>query len=299
MFRSLKSLRYSTEENLVRDATADSEVEPDPELLEAIAEYTRNEESYRKIYDMIIKRMTDYPKIKHVHKAMNLINYGLTNFCDQFVEDITLQISVIQRITKYRYYKNGEKDIAGDVRAVAHEILEKLSNEEELQGQREAAPEHHEVNPELIAQHEPAPEEEGKETEEFEDQDAEAPPQENYDDFFENFQAGGCIIAGRHGSNAGRINGVFTPREEEVGGMMSFVKEGMADLDDPICLWHYDQIGLWMISRQSCIGTDQAYACCKSTVDHPGDIPGTKTWKVFDKEAGSYVNDGSVTCERN
>merc|ERR1719394_1851403 len=264
MFRSLKSLRYSTEENLVRDATADSEVEPDPELLEAIAEYTRNEESYRKIYDMIIKRMTDYPKIKHVHKAMNLINYGLTNFCDQFVEDITLQISVIQRITKYRYYKNGEKDIAGDVRAVAHEILEKLSNEEELQGQREAAPEHHEVNPELIAQHEPAPEEEGKETEEFEDQDAEAPPREN-----------------------------------EVGGMMSFVKEGMADLDDPICLWHYDQIGLWMISRQSCIGTDQAYACCKSTVDHPGDIPGTKTWKVFDKEAGSYVNDGSVTCERN
>merc|ERR1719394_2273805 len=279
MFRSLKSLRYSTEENLVRDATADSEVEPDPELLEAIAEYTRNEESYRKIYDMIIKRMTDYPKIKHVHKAMNLINYGLTNFCDQFVEDITLQISVIQRITKYRYYKNGEKDIAGDVRAVAHEILEKLSNEEELQGQREAAPE--------------------QEAEEFEDQDAEAPPQENYDDFFENFQAGGCIIAGRHGSNAGRINGVFTPREEEVGGMISFVKEGMAESDDPICLWHYDRIGLWMVSRQSCIGTDQAYACCKSTVEHPGDIPDTTTWKVFDKEAGSYVNDGSVTCERN
>lgn len=296
MFRSLKSLRYSTEENLVRDATADSEVEPDPELLEAIAEYTRNEESYRKIYDMIIKRMTDYPKIKHVHKAMNLIDFGLTNFCDQFVEDITLQISVIQRITKYRYYKNGEKDIAGDVRAVAHIILEKLSNEEELQGQRQQAPEHHDVNPAIIEAHEPAPE---QEAEDYEDQDAEAPPQENYDNFFDTFQAGGCIIAGRHGSNAGRINGVFTPRDEQVGGMNSFVKEGMADLDDPICLWYYSQIGLWMVSRESCIGTDQAYACCKSTVEHPGDIPDSAPWKVFDKEVGNYVNDSQVSCERN
>merc|ERR1719373_1327824 len=79
---------------------------------------------------MLSKRMTDYPKIKHVKKALQVVDYGLDYFCDKFVSDIAQQQSVIQRITKYRYYKNGETDIAGPVRELAASILIKLSEDE-------------------------------------------------------------------------------------------------------------------------------------------------------------------------
>lgn len=287
MFRSAKRLLYSTEENLVRDATADADADPNEEILFAIAEYTKDEDSYQKIYNMIIKRMTDYPKIKHVHKALKLVDFGLTNFCEKFVEDITGQTTVIQRITKYRYYKNGETDIAAPVRNTAHSILDKLSQEEQLTEQRNLhANDVHEINPEVL-------ENPGNLDPDLEANDVPAPGSQAAV-AFDDFAAGGVTVNGRYGSNSGRINGIYSPREQEVGGKASFVREG--NMDDPICLWFWEQMGLWMISRETLIGTEQAYACIKHDADHPGDIPDNVAWKVFDKEVANYVDDHQVTC---
>ena len=58
--------------NSVRDLTADSDAKPDANQLAQLTSYTLTgtKEQYFKILAMISKRMTDYPKIKHVKKAL-------------------------------------------------------------------------------------------------------------------------------------------------------------------------------------------------------------------------------------
>lgn len=59
------------------------------------------------------------------------------------------------------------------------------------------------------------------------------------------------------------------------------------DESDPILLWFWPQSvstlqnDLWMISRKSCRDSDQAYACCPSSVQNPLGIK--SKWKVYEK----------------
>merc|ERR1719266_267467 len=233
--------------------------------------------------------MIDYPKIKHVKKALLLIQYGLDNFCDQFVADITVQVSVIQRITKYRYYKNGETDIAGPVREEAAKILLKLSEEEKLQEMRQA---HHSAQPagkvpeEEVGSSTPAQDIATPEENDVTTEEAQAVK-------FDDFGSGSINISGRLGSNAGRVNGVFVVREgKDVGGRTSYAREDghVLDTEDPICMWFSEKFKSWMISKESYIGTENAYALVTCAVENPVDIPPNTVWKVFDKDEGKYVD---------
>lgn len=291
MYRTLKSLQFTREENLVRDVTADNEKEPNQQTYAEIAKATHDPEKYKKILAMIQKRMTDYPKIKHVKKALLLILYGLDNFCDKFEADIIVQVSVIQRITKYRYYKNGEMDIAGPVREEAAKVLLKLSAEEKHTPQpRQDPPE-----PQVPQEEEVAPAAEDVQVEEEEVTTAETQAVK-----FDEFSSGSVLIAGRIGSNAGRVNGVFVVREgKEVGGKTSYERDAghIMEDEDAICLWFAEKWKSWMISRESGIGTENAYALVTSSADSPVDIPPGSVWKVYDKEAGKYVNDDSIVIK--
>jgi len=297
LVRSFKSMRYSTEENAVRDATKDDDnYQVDEDLFNQIAEYSKDSEKYPKIFQMLYKRLIDYPKINHVHKALILIDFGLDNFCSDFADDMGAQYSTIQRITKYRYYKNGDKDIASSVRARANVIIQKLSaeKEEERPTQRQAegtAP----PEPEAAAPKKrtyvmsqptttPTPVSEGPE----EEPEEEAEPEGDFQ--FEGMSSG-VEVYGREGSNAARVNGIYIPGDE-VNGRTSYARDEI--MDDPICLWFWPGKNLWMISRQSCINTDQAYACTQCQVENPVDIPATCVWRVFDKIAMQYVKDSDI-----
>jgi len=299
MLRSIKSLRYSPEENAVRDATKDDDdLTTNPQLFEQIAVYTKDKEKYPKIFQMLYKRLIDYPKINHVHKALILIDYGLDKFCSEFSDDIGAQYPTIQRITKYRYYKNGDKDIAGPVRQRANTIIQKLT--EENANERATANVGHVTTKRASMKGVAQPQQQPQRPQYQQiQQPIEAVPSyeeetntEEQGDFqFEQLSAG-IEVTGRNGSNAGRINGIYIDRENPVGGKTSYVREGV--MDDPICLWYWEEKSLWMISRQSYIGTDQAYGCTQSTVENPADIPEDCVWRVFDKNVGSYVKDFNI-----
>jgi len=308
MFRQLKALTYTRCENLVRDLTSDSDANPDQSQLSQLATYTHSgtSDQYTKILGMITKRMTDYPKIKHVKKSLMVIDYGLTNFSDKFVSDIAQQQSVIQRITKYRYYKNGETDIAGPVRELAASILIKLA-EDGLEDKRGHGKKH---VPRAPAPVEPAAPAKDKVEEEEEVEAADEPDRaepEATDAMknavkFDAWDDGSIQVSGRVGINEGRVNGIYAPRDDadKVGGKKSYIKEGQ--MEDPIVMWFWEKNkGVWMISRESGINSDQAYACVRTGMDveTPDKIPAGKTWMVYNKNAkgegkGGYEADTNI-----
>jgi len=304
MFRQLKALTYTRGENLVRDLTADSDANPDQSQLSQLATYTHSgtSDQYTKILGMITKRMTDYPKIKHVKKSLMVIDYGLTNFSDKFVSDIAQQQSVIQRITKYRYYKNGETDIAGPVRELAASILIKLS-EDEIEDKRgygkKQAVRAPAAQPAVPAKQE---EEEVEAADEPNREEPEATDAMRNAVKFDEWDDGSIQVSGRVGINEGRVNGIYAPRgdDEMVGGKKSYIKEGQ--MEDPIVMWFWEKNrGVWMISRESGINSDSAYACVLTGMDveTPDQIPDGKTWMVYNKGAndgaGGYEPDKNIT----
>jgi len=313
MLRGLKSLTYTKCENLVRDLTADSDTPPDQTQLAQLATYTLTgtKEQYTKVMAMISKRMTDYPKIKHVKKALLVIDFGLTNFSDKFVSDIAQQQSVIQRITKYRYYKNGETDIAGPVRELAASILLKLSDD--IDETRAGSKANRAASPAAPAPSPAAPAPAVDHFEPSKQQEEEVAPAPDVDEDkatdaeanavkFDTWAEGSVEVKGRVGVNEGRVNGVYAPRPAEfnVGGRTSYIKE--AQMEDPIVLWFWEaNQGVWMISRESGIGSDQAYACVRTgtEVESPQDIEEGKTWMVFDRSInggkGGYGKDNGIS----
>jgi len=256
----------------VRDATADSESLADGETLNAIAEATNNPEQYEKILAMILRRMQDFPKIKHVHKALMLIDFGLDNFCPGFGSDIAQETVIIQRITKYRYYKNGEVDIAAPIRELAAAVLVKMTRDE---------------NQNTGSGHVHREEEVSGEQDQAEEDIA--TPAEADAVQFDDFAQGSVEVYGRFGNNAGRVNGVYSLRNVEVNGKPSYSREG--ESEDPICMWFYEK-GAWMISKEELIGTPNAYALVMSKADTPIDV--NAVWKVYDKETRGYVEDPHV-----
>jgi len=313
MFRQLKALTYTKCENLVRDLTADSDANPDQSQLAQLATYTLSgtSDQYTKILAMISKRMTDYPKIKHVKKALMVIDYGLTNFSDKFVSDIAQQQSVIQRITKYRYYKNGETDIAGPVRELAASILIKLSDDgiEDKRGHGRKQPAAR--SPAPAAQPAAPAKQEEEEVEAADEPDREEPKATEAminAVKFDEWDDGSIQVSGRVGVNEGRVNGIYAPRDDDqmVNGKKSYIKEGQ--MEDPIVMWFWEKNkGLWMISRETGINTQSAYACVLTgpEIETPDKIPDGKTWMVYNKSAndgeGGYEPDTniSVTLKSN
>lgn len=297
MLRGLKSLSYSKWENIVRNATADSDNDPAEKDLRALATYTKTgtKDQYDKIMKMIYKRMTDYPKIKHVKKSLMVIEHGLTNFHPKFASDISQHQSVIQRITKYRYYKNGETDIAGPVRELAAHILLRLS-QDDMNSVK--SPPSKKQPARQQEQEQPGAARPGTSQQTGEEEVASAEvtttKEEQQAVSFEQWDEGSIEISGRKGINEGRLNGVYTKRKESVNDKPSYVKEGMSV--NPIVLWYWPKNEVWMISREEDVGREQAYACvkCGEEVVNPADIADGKTWMVWNKEAGQYKPDNNI-----
>jgi len=70
--RNFKNLSYSHEENAVRNATTNDELEVTQEALEEVRHCAMEStgDAYSKFYDLFMKRLTDFKHIHHVHKGI-------------------------------------------------------------------------------------------------------------------------------------------------------------------------------------------------------------------------------------
>lgn len=102
----------------------------------------------------------------------------------------------------------------------------------------------------------------------------------------------GLLINGGPEVAQQRVNGIFLRTTEITNGKPVWQRKD--NESDPVLLWFWpasvNKLGcdLWMIGRQSQLGTDQAYACCNSGASEPVAITGA--WKIYDKEQGKYVS---------
>jgi len=281
LVRNFKNLSYTTEENAVRNATTNDDSEVTQEALEEVRHCAMEAqgESYDKFYAAFMKRLTDFKHIHHVHKALKCIYYCSNNIIgqSQFLNDLREDIHCIQKITKYRYYKGGAKDIGLPVRKLANDVIRMLAN-------------HDDYEEEEVEARNPGPRDKVRmvRTRNYEEEQETDSGEFKFDDIDKGFQ-----ILGRVGANMGRINGIYALRPQREGGKNSYMRIG-GDKEDPIVFWYWDLHSAWMISKQSHIRGNKvtAYACIKSEVDEPLDA--TETFLIYDPARQMFVEDERV-----
>lgn len=86
-------------------------------------------------------------------------------------------------------------------------------------------------------------------------------------------------VYGRRGLNDKRVNGRYIPHPSKTFGGRQVWKR--IDMDtDPIVLWYWPRKKVWMMTRLSNVGGEQAYAAVRDSAEHPADI--TRQWLVYD-----------------
>lgn len=138
--RSLKNsvLQYDDVEILIREATSNDPWGASSSLMQEVANATFSYDKYPKIFNMLWKRVTDYAQIRHVHKALHLIEYLLKNGNERFIVDVKERVDDIARLRSYKYIED-ERDIAGDVRQKAASLYNLIVDDNRLAKERENA----------------------------------------------------------------------------------------------------------------------------------------------------------------
>jgi len=103
-----------------------------------IAREAESPANYHMMFTTLWKRLTDYQHIKHVLKALVLIDYLLKHCHERFVSDVRLRADVIRRLKHYKYFEDG-RDIGSEVRHKAQAVMALLENKELLQKERRIA----------------------------------------------------------------------------------------------------------------------------------------------------------------
>jgi len=100
------------------------------------------------------------------------------------------------------------------------------------------------------------------------------------DDENDEIQASPMVeVYGRRGLNDKRVNGRYVPHPTKTFGGRKVWKR--IDMDtDPIVLWYWPRKKVWMMTRLSNVGGEQAYAAVRDSADNPADI--TRQWLVYD-----------------
>jgi len=98
-------------------------------------------------------------------------------------------------------------------------------------------------------------------------------------------------VFGREGRNAKRVNGRFTRHEDMMHGERPVWKRTDM-IKDPIVLWYWPKKQVWMMTRESGIGSEQAYAAVRDTANHPGMI--SRPWLVYDPQRKKHRIDRNV-----
>lgn len=87
---------------------------------------------------MLMKRLKDYDKIRHVEKTLIVIEYLLKNGDKKFIRYCQMEVKTITRLQRYRYILNF-KDYGGLIRKRAKRIFDLLKDEKKLHHARAKA----------------------------------------------------------------------------------------------------------------------------------------------------------------
>jgi len=102
-------------------------------------------------------------------------------------------------------------------------------------------------------------------------------------------------VYGRTGLNEKRVNGVYTPHPTKTfGGRKVWRRVDMPD--DPIVLWYWPRKKVWMMTRLSNVGGEQAYAAVRDNAENPADI--TRPWLVYDPLQKKHRLDTNVSIRK-
>eukprot|EP00475_Leptophrys_vorax_P036779 TRINITY_DN626_c0_g1_i1.p1 TRINITY_DN626_c0_g1~~TRINITY_DN626_c0_g1_i1.p1 ORF type:complete len:515 (-),score=140.28 TRINITY_DN626_c0_g1_i1:48-1592(-) len=129
---------YSEVQVWVREATSNDPWGPSSSLMLRIAREAESPANYHMMFTALWKRLTDYQHIKHVLKALVLIDYLLKHCHERFVADVRLRADVIRRLKNYKYFEDG-RDIGAEVRHKAQAVMALLENRDLLEKERQIA----------------------------------------------------------------------------------------------------------------------------------------------------------------
>lgn len=129
---------YSEIEILVREATSNDPWGVSSHVMQRIARESEIPANYHSMIGILWKRLVDFQHIKHVLKALNLIDYLLRHGPERFVSDVKLRMDTIRRLKGYKYIKNG-RDIGQDVRRKANNIVTLVKDNDRLRKERQTA----------------------------------------------------------------------------------------------------------------------------------------------------------------
>lgn len=140
LFREAKNKwnEYSEVQVMVRSATSNDPWGPESSLMAKIARESESPANYHMMFTTLWKRVTDYQHLKHVLKALILVEYLLRHGHDRFISDVKLRSDVIRRLKHYKYFKDG-RDIGTEVRNKAVTIMTLLEDKELLKKERDVA----------------------------------------------------------------------------------------------------------------------------------------------------------------
>jgi len=131
---------YSEAEVLVRDCTCNEDGPPDPRKLRQLANLTLNDlQSYKSVWTLLWNRTKHFQYIRHVQRGLQTIEYLLLNGHERIVQDVSDNLITIKRLTTYKYYKDGSREVAGDVRDQAKRLLTLMEDMDALKKKREDA----------------------------------------------------------------------------------------------------------------------------------------------------------------
>eukprot|EP01083_Nonionella_stella_P244583 851093_1 len=125
--RSIKNeiKKYDEGQRLVRELTSNTDEIPTQQELTELTAYCRNDMISTPTYDTLWQRLTDYQVLRHVEKALLVIEHLIINGNKKFIRLCLARKSQFQKLSKYVYKIDGS-DIGQNVRTRATDIYKQL-----------------------------------------------------------------------------------------------------------------------------------------------------------------------------
>lgn len=250
-------------------------------------------EEYTKFFTMLFKRLHDYKHIHHVQKALLCIDYCVMENPDSpFAADVRDNIKFLQKLTRYRYYIQGQKEIGLPVRELACKVIDFLQDEDDRYYDEEEeikVVKYNKKNPDTVKILQKYKEMEEDDVDISDEEDDQEEGVVGWGPRREGFQIMGCI-----GDGSRRINGEYELRDDFVDGKKSYKRVGGDS--DPIVFWFWEEHTAWMITKKSQIHAPiydaVAYALIRDDAEEPLDI--VEDFLIYDTEEMKFNVDQRV-----
>ncbi|CAH8483743.1 unnamed protein product [Heterobilharzia americana] len=134
-------MNYTEVEMKVREATNDEICCPHGRLLQKLADYTYNHETYLEVMSTLWKRMHSDGECswRRVYKSLIVLAFLLKNGSDYVAQGARDHIYDIRTLESFRYFDEHGRDQGVNVRIKVQEVIDLLQDPEKLQQERQKA----------------------------------------------------------------------------------------------------------------------------------------------------------------